>query len=253
MVVRKHSSAIWQIFILVVTVSLWSPDLSSGILSQARGPQQSEKASAAQCDPALPLSDEERSEILGLLRRTKKGQLLLNDYVKSYKSLGTLVIQWDSVSYSQISRNAGRTPASTQSPSIVCIHLAKRLPEIEHVADLAHELTHATRLTPKVLKGEGMEVQEFVKARIGATGGEADAFAVECEVKRELLGHWDHFCNPYVSTEDEVDVAAVVRDLYNGSLAASLTGEAYPVMLAKQFSRMSARKQSSKYLNGVQK
>jgi hypothetical protein len=98
------------------------------------------------------------------------------------------------------------------------------------------------------LKGEGMSTNEFVHARIAATGGEADAFGVECAVKREILGHWDAFCSPYVNGGG-VAVKRVVDDLYSGALSASLTGEPYPVMLAKQFRRMAERRA----LNGILK
>lgn len=247
-----------QILTLSLAISLWSPDLSSGILSQSFN--QTGKLShlaVRYCDPARPVEEEERGELLKNLAQSPTGRRLLQDYASIFGSLSTLVIQWDSVSYSQINRTeASRSIASTSSTQqkrseteVVCIHLAKKLPDIEHIADLAHELTHATRLTGQVLRGESMNASEFVKARIASRGGEADAFGVECVVKHEILGYWDSFCAPYVTRNQEIDHDLVVTDLYSGTLAASLTGESYPVMLAKQFERMSQRRA----LNGVQK
>jgi hypothetical protein len=119
----------------------------------------------------------------------------------------------------------------------VCVHLTKKLPEIEHVADLVHELTHAVYLEDEVLHGTMDDVDDFVRARIAGVGGEAHAFSVECKVKQEILKTWDQLCMPYVSdSKNEMDKEKVVQALYNGVLSASLTGETYPVMLSKQFS-----------------
>jgi hypothetical protein len=235
----KGRSLLVNLATLAFAALLWSPDLSSGILGARYGTIGLSKVRS--CDVALPLRDDERADLLQSLAATKTGESLLSEYIKVYGSLDTLVIQWDQVSYSQINRATTRLPASaqTQMGSVVCVHLARRLPQIEHLADLAHEMVHATRLSEEVLKGEGLTSKEFVHARIAAPGGEADAFAVECAVKKEAIGRWDQFCGPYVHFEGhKVDQQAVVRDLYNGALSASLTGEAYPVMLTKQYQRM---------------
>jgi hypothetical protein len=121
------------------------------------------------------------------------------------------------------------------------VHLAHKLPEIEHLADLAHELTHATRLRPEVLRGDVASAKEFVEQRLTGQGGEADAFVAECNVKHELLGHWDAFCSTYVS-ENEMNRQRVIRDLYNGVLSASLTGESYPTLLERQYRLLHLRK-----------
>jgi hypothetical protein len=136
------------------------------------------------------------------------------------------------------------------------VHLTRRLPDIEHVADLVHELAHATRLEARVLRGEIEDTAEFVRERLTAKGGEADAFAVECQVKRELLGSWDALCAPYGITSaagDSVDVQRVVKDLYNGQLSASLTGETYPIMLARQFRAILAKRtRASRAISAVE-
>ena len=235
-----------SIFALAV-VALWAPMAPSVVLSlhYDGAVQPGLKA----CDPALPLSVDERAELLGAVGKSETGAALIEEYERKFGDLQTLVIQWDTVSYSQISKNPGRALASSgPRASVVCVHLAKRLPDIEHIADLSHELVHATRLSEAVLKGDGMSTNQFVHARIAAIGGEAEAFGVECAVKREILGHWDHFCAPYVSGS-AVEVSRVVDDLYSGALSASLTGEPYPVMLAKQFRRMAERRA----LNGILK
>ncbi|MEW6055882.1 MAG: hypothetical protein AB1540_04635 [Bdellovibrionota bacterium] len=116
----------------------------------------------------------------------------------------------------------------------VCVHLTKNLPEIEHVADLAHELTHATKLELKVLRGDVETAEQFVGQRLGSSGGEADAFATECTVKREILGEWDPFCAPYVH-DGKISREKVLQSLYSGQLSASLTGESYPTLLTRQF------------------
>ncbi len=181
------------------------------------------------CEEAIPLTAAEQQKLFKDLQNTQVGKNLISEFKGRYGSLKALVLQWDQVSYSQILQ-----PAETAS--VVCIHLAQKLPEIEHLADLAHEMTHATRLEPEVLLGYGMKsVEEFVEKRLAGAGGEADAFSVECQVKKEVLGRWDHFCAPYVDAQNFFEVSKVVEDLYNGSLSASLTGEAYPVMLSKQF------------------
>lgn len=207
----------------------------------------------ASCDVGIPLTAQERESLFYKLRISKAGQKLIASFEKKYSSLENLNLQWNTVSYSQLSaapqrtvssvkKNPGRGPASVPalSSEMVCVHLARKLPDIEHIADLAHELVHATRLSHDVLVGNVTDPDEFVSARIKSRGGEADAFASECVVKHEILGTWDRLCTPYVSDSDEnaVDVELVIRDLYNGELSASLTGEAYPVMLARQFKAM---------------
>ena len=205
------------------------------------------------CDPGTALTDEERTALFDKLRISMAGRSVLNDFSKQYGSLTNLLIQWDSVSYSQVVRvdaGRGRSPAGESLlGNGVCVHLTRKLPEIEHIADLAHELTHATRLSPRVLHGDVADVAEFVRARLTARGGEADAFGVECKVKRELLGRWDEFCSPYASANavESFDTTQVTRDFYNGRLSASLTGETYPVMLSRQYKAMLAKRSRIQY------
>jgi hypothetical protein len=224
----------------------------SGALADESKPESFEDVSmslVSACDPGTLLRPSERIELFKRLRSSKTGQAVLSDFIAEYGKLSRLVIQWDGVSYSQVASPRGvvnRAPASESAlGSVVCVHLAHKLPDIEHVADLAHELTHATRLELKFLRGEVTDVDEFVRTRLGARGGEADAFSVECRTKREILGEWDALCAPYALSKDEIDVEHVVKDLYNGRLSASLTGEAYPVMLARQYRAMLSRKKIS--------
>ncbi|MBI3555367.1 MAG: hypothetical protein HY074_03765 [Deltaproteobacteria bacterium] len=207
----------------------------------------------AVCDPGATLSDDERGILLNKLRISTSGRAVLDDFVRQYGSFTNLLVQWDTVSYSQVvsvPQQPGRSPAGESLlGNGVCVHLTRKLPEIEHVADLAHELTHATRLSFKVLHGEVADVAEFVRARLTARGGEADAFSVECKVKHELLGRWDEFCSPYgtLSAADSFDTVQVIKDFYNGRLSASLTGETYPVMLARQYKAMLAKRARVQY------
>lgn len=189
---------------------------------------------------SLTVTEQEREKLLEQLRISTTGQKLIQSFIERYGSIDSLHISWSTVSYSKYPQNpqvgAGeRRPASLSSE--VCIYLTRQLPPIEHLADLAHELTHATRLPHAVLLGEGVDEKEFVRKRIAEEGGEADAFAVECRVKRETIGHWDKLCAPYASLESDISIDSqrVVHDLYNGLLAASLTGETYPQLLARQF------------------
>lgn len=202
------------------------------------------------CDAGPQLSAEERTQLFERLTESPLGARILTDYAREYGDTSSLMIQWDSVSYSQVvtvHQNEGRAPAGLSAlGNAVCVHLTKRLPDIEHVADLAHELTHATRLSPAVLRGNVSSVAEFVQARLAARGGEADAFASECRVKHELLGEWDELCAPYVAEQGSFDTEHVVRDLYSGKMSASLTGETYPVMLARQFNAMAAKRSAAK-------
>jgi len=211
--------------------------------------QDIEKGAVSSCDPAILVSAAERVKLLSKLRISIAGRQLLEDFKVRYGGLQRLIIQWDTVSYSQVTNPRGvpsRVPASIAASApgtAVCVHLSKKLPEIENLADLAHEITHATRLELAVLRGDLDDVDKFVEARLAARGGEADAFAVECQVKRELLGRWDSWCSPYVDDAGKnVEVERVVDDLYSGRLSASLTGEAYPKMLAKQYRALLARK-----------
>lgn len=212
-------------------------------------------ASASSCDPGSDLNSEEKKALLGTLEKTETGKKLIENFITRYGSIDRLRIQWDHVSYSQIIRDQdsvgkGRTLASVSNSkesnqNLVCIHLTKKLPEIEHTADLAHEITHAVRLEDHVLHGDLENVDEFVKARIAGKGGEADAFATECVVKREILGNFDQLCSPYAENESKMDQEQITEALYSGTLSASLTGETYPVMLAKQFNNALSRKASS--------
>ena len=201
---------------------------------------------ASMCDPGIDLTGDDRVRLLNKLRISKAGRDVLEAFTNQYGTLSKLLIQWDSVSYSQVAKpEPGRAVAAATATGRlgvgICVHLARNLPEIENIADLAHELTHATRLEPQILRGEVEDVDVFVRERLAAQGGEADAFAVECQVKREILGKWDGFCNPYAN-EKGIDVKRVVADLYTGELSASLTGEAYPVMLARQYRAMLAKR-----------
>lgn len=208
---------------------------------------------AGYCDPGVVLSKEERDSLLEKMQSTQTGRAVLADFVREYGSFENLLIQWDGVSYSQVvtmrPRPARGLASGTRPHGVsrlgnaVCVHLTRKLPPLEHVADLSHELAHATRLEKKVLLGEVSDVEEFVKARLAARGGEADAFAVECRVKREMLGRWDSFCLPYADVQtNRFDTARVIKDFYNGRLSASLTGETYPVMLSRQYKAMLAKK-----------
>ena len=111
------------------------------------------------CDPAIAVEGAERAHLLEKLAESITGKTILADFEKKYGSLERLLIQWDSVSYSRITNaTAGRGIASRDTsdapPSLVCVHLSHKLPDIEHIADLSHELTHATRLSLKVLRGD---------------------------------------------------------------------------------------------------
>lgn len=199
-------------------------------------------ANAFECE-GIPLSLSEREGLLEKLRISNAGKKLIQSFTEKYGSIEKLQIQWNHASFSEILNQEGRSPAGVKSGRpAVCIHLASKLPEIEHVADLAHELTHATRMDAEVLRGNVKSTEEFVRSRLASHGGEADAFSVECKVKFEILKEWDSMCAPYVSSKDEIDAQRVLQDLYNGQLSASLTGEPYPVMLAKQFKRAMARR-----------
>lgn len=231
----------WTVQFVVLGLALFSLQAKAADVDSDREIDQS---LSSMCDPGTDLSADDRVRLLNKLRISKAGRDVLTAFIGQYGTLSKLLIQWDSVSYSQVAKPApGRAIASTPGRLGVgiCVHLARSLPEIENIADLAHELTHATRLEPEILRGEVEDVDVFVRERLAAQGGEADAFAVECQVKREILGHWDGFCDPYASSKG-IDVKRVVADLYSGALSASLTGEAYPIMLARQYRAMLAKR-----------
>ncbi len=216
-----------------------------------------QNSKAAECDPAISLADDERQHLVDRLVKSPTGKKLLDDFEVIYGSLQNLTIQWDRVSFSQVVAKPTRVPAAIDLKKLgeeVCIHLALKLPEMEHIADFAHELVHVTRLPKEVYQGNFKKTEDFIKARIALKGGEAEAFAVECTVKYELLGEWDGLCAPYVldskhDLEHSMDLKHIVKDLYNGSLAASLTGEPYPIMLERQFKALLLRRTIS-YKNG---
>lgn len=189
------------------------------------------------CGPGEKVAPQEKVWLLESVRRSEIGQKLLESFKEKFKSFDRLHVYWDDVSYSQL---GGRDHAAQ-----VCIRLAKRLPDIEHIADFAHELTHAVRLTTEVLHGHTDSAEEFVNARLGAHGGEADAFATECRVKKDILGRWDELCSPYttvVKEKTDMDVQRILAALKDGTLSASLTGEPYPVMLTRQFQMLLERR-----------
>ncbi|MGE4233131.1 MAG: hypothetical protein AB7F43_07365 [Bacteriovoracia bacterium] len=179
------------------------------------------------CSGGQPLSKDEKLELLNKLRISNAGKTL----ILSLQTTKKIELLWNKSSFSEILNSTGR--------GLVCIHLTKELPQIEHIADLAHELTHITKMSYENLKGSFNKLEDFVASRISAKGGEADAFMNECVVKKEITGHWDAICTPYISKDDEpkdhLNRDKIVDDLYNGELSASLTGEPYPIMLAKQF------------------
>ncbi len=196
------------------------------------------------CDPGIDLTKEERIHLLTKMNQTDTGKNIIELFEKKYQTIEKLIIQWDHVSYSQVIKNkTGRSIASNMNQSVVCVHLTKKLPIIEHIADLSHEMTHATLMDQQsVAETQNVNVDEFVKNRIAGKGGEAEAFAVECMVKYEILNQWDHLCAPFVRN-DKMHKKAIVDALYDGTLSASLTGESYPVMLSKQFRNISTKKE----------
>ncbi len=104
-------------------------------------------------------------------------------------------------------------------------------------------MTHAALMDQVALRDStGLDTEAFVKNRIAGKGGEAESFAVECRVKFEILNSWDHLCAPYVK-ENKMQKKMIVDALYDGTLSASLTGEPYPMMLAKQYRNISNKKE----------
>lgn len=228
--------------------------ISALIIPGAFAPSASaEEDASSGCDPGISVRPGDRASLVERLESTAVGKKLVADFKAKYGSLDQLNLQWDLISYSQVvyppknrAPAASRKDADPAAKTTVCIHLTRKLPDIEHVADLAHELTHAVRLDRAVLNGAYASSDEFVAARIGSVGGEADAFATECRVKHELLGEWDALCAPYASAggadagpgNSAMDHGRIVGALYDGTLSASLTGEPYPVMLAKQYRKI---------------
>lgn len=210
------------------------------------------------CDAGVLLTSPERTELLHQLRISTAGTKIIKSFLTQYHSLRNLVLQWDSISYSQVAggascekRGASDGLQEGRLGCGICVHLSRKLPGLEHVADLAHELTHATRLDADVLRGKGKNLDDFVRERLEGAGGEADAFVSECTVKRELLGDWDSFCAPYVSS-NRMDFDLVLAALYNGRLAASLTGESYPIMLSRQFRALGRAPASEAAYSGLE-
>lgn len=217
---------------------MWCRTLCVSVLSVAVLTITQASTARAACKEGQLLTKKEIRRLIDSIRISSAGQKLYIEFKEKYPLKNQLKIYWDNVSYSELIKNS-RT-GKTQ----VCIHLAQKLPQIEHIADFVHELTHATKLDPKILNGEVSDVNVFVHERLGADGGEADAFALECQVKYELLNRWDDFCAPYVSKSlNQVDRNQVLNDLYSGELSASLTGEPYPILLARQF-RQKIQRQS---------
>lgn len=198
------------------------------------------------CDPGIDATKEERVDLLNRMYNTDTGKNIIELFVQKFGSIEKLIIQWDHVSYSQVIKSkTNRSLASTQpdSGASVCVHLTKKLPKIEHIADLSHEMTHATLMDQKSFpETQDSDTEEFVKNRIAGKGGEAEAFAVECMVKYEILKQWDQLCAPFVKG-DKMHKKAIVSALYDGTLSASLTGEPYPVMLTKQFRNIASKKE----------
>lgn len=194
------------------------------------------------CKSRNPLNAQERKQLIERLDGTRTGRKILKLFKRKYGSLTTMQLFWHASSFTQILDSPASNEESTEGGlgAVICIHLSNQLPALENIADFAHELTHVTQMTLKNFKGEVANVQEFIDARLKAPGGEASAFAIECQVKHEILGKWDSFCAPYVSQSNPnaIELSIVISDLYSGKLSASLTGESYPALLEKQFHQM---------------
>lgn len=239
----------WKnILCLITLLNIFQPFVfASNTVSKTEKQMFRIQDSSSSCDPGIDLSADERQVLLERIEETNIGKETIQQFIKKYGTLKSMILQWDLVSYSQIINQdqTGRAVASTNSSKSnyngakVCIHLTKKLPELEHLADLVHEMTHAIYLemrTPVLEKAEEHEeVEKFVNQRIASKGGEAEAFAIECTLKREIINDWDTLCGPFAKSNTEMDVERIVDGLYSGNLSASLTGEPYPIMLRKQY------------------
>lgn len=67
------------------------------------------------------------------------------------------------------------------------VYVNRRLRIIDAVLDLAHELTHYSFRTPFNPYDKNFTLQGFVKSTVEGTGGEVEAFLIECQVLEELF------------------------------------------------------------------
>lgn len=67
------------------------------------------------------------------------------------------------------------------------VYVNRRLSLIDAVLDLAHELTHYSFRTPFNPYDNNFTLEGFVKSTVEGTGGEVEAFLIECQVLEELF------------------------------------------------------------------
>ena len=149
--------------------------------------------SAHWLDPQLG-SEESFKKILRIIKRSGVGRELLQKANRKAYQQGETLLDIIKVGELSVSDTTLLRKFYPQNPEQIIyetkskIFLNKELNLMDGVLDLAHELTHYTHRSAFNPYLSNFNLIDFIKSTIEGTGGEVDAFLMECRILKELFG-----------------------------------------------------------------
>jgi hypothetical protein len=131
--------------------------------------------------------------LLNILKNSPTGSEILNKAHKRAQQLGEdfedVVLAGDGslTDTTLIRRFSPASPNEMEYETRSKVYVNRRLRVVDAVLDLAHELTHYSFRTPFNPYDKNFTLQGFVKSTVEGTGGEVEAFLIECQVLDELF------------------------------------------------------------------
>jgi len=138
--------------------------------------------------------EESLKKILRIINRSQVGKELLQLANKKAYQQGETLFDIIKVGEISVSDTTLLRKFYPQNPEQIIyetkskIFLNKELNLMDGVLDLAHELTHFTHRTSFNPYLTNFNLIDFIKSTIEGTGGEVDAFLMECQILKELFG-----------------------------------------------------------------
>lgn len=137
--------------------------------------------------------EESIKRLLDLLRESETGEKILKKADKRARGLGeelsdvVLAGEGSLTDTTLIRRFSPNNPNEMEYETRSKVYVNRRLRIVDAVLDLAHELTHYSFRTPFNPYNKNFTLEGFVKSTVEGTGGEVEAFLIECQVLEELF------------------------------------------------------------------
>jgi len=130
------------------------------------------------------------ANLLKILKTSETGQKIITLAKNKYKKNIFDLIKVGNVSLTDTSLKRSFYPGSSDIDyeEISTVVINKNLNLRDAVLDLSHELTHFTFRKVFNPYQNNFKIKDYIKRTIEGRGGEADAFIVECRVRKELFG-----------------------------------------------------------------